>query len=76
MPWATLQEFSSYLSEAEAGGEPVVLPFLYLFRDCTSLKCLNLGCEKPVGEVQTHEVCGCSWVKLMETSSDSRKAAA
>lgn len=58
MPWAALQEFCSYLPGAEAGGEPVVLPFLYLFQDCTSLKGLNLGCEKPVGEVQTHEVCG------------------
>lgn len=76
MPWANLQEYRSYLPRAEAGGEPVVLPFLFLFQDCTSPKCLNLGYVKPMGEVQTHAVCGSSWLEVMETSTDSRKAAA
>lgn len=76
MPRANLQKYRSYLPKAEADGEPAVLPFLFLFKDCTNPKFLNLGCEKPLSVMQTHKVCGSSWIKLMKSSSNSRKAAA
>lgn len=43
MPWANLQEYRSYLPGAEASGEPVVLPFLFLLQDYTSPKMLQRG---------------------------------
>ena len=40
MPWANLQKCCSYLPRAEAGGEPAVLPFLFLLH---KLWMLELG---------------------------------
>lgn len=38
VPWANLQQYPPYLPRAEGDGEPVVLPFLFLFQDCMSLQ--------------------------------------
>lgn len=40
LPQATLEKCCSYLPRAEVGGEPVVLPFLFLLH---KLQMLELG---------------------------------